>query len=526
MIKPFALPGWRPRLRIDRLFLPLTSSVVALLVALPAVQLLRHPRPRAQGLEQLMTAASLLQSFPATPTRPVPALWQERLGAELAGRLWRQQRRAWWQFWGIHADGAPYLALTASGPLLQDRSRLPANSLRVGNLLVVAADPLSRQMLQTQLRPQQRASRGVQGRCLELLEKRQGVFWNPSALGVIVGDVAPLLQRFQEGCLELQLESRSLRWQGEAAAIDGVLAARPAVAPTVAPPPPPLPADVLLEIEGTALEPLLQGLLARQLIREPLASRYGLDPSRQRLLSRSPFRLRLRPQPSGRFQASLELQLLVGNQERRWQPLLLKVAESLRQQGLRQPGPQPPEQQSAAARTPERQAPEPQSADPKAPVPKAADPKAADSQAPGLQKPALQPPDPRMPAGPSAGSPASGIANPRAAEEAVWSRDDGVIVGGWRWLKAGRERQLLLYLGPTPSLPLPYRPEAEGSLAQGGLRLRARPLALQQLGLLPSQMPPLVQRAEQLAIESRPAAEGQGSASSLSQLWGSLQLGR
>lgn len=506
MIKPFALPGWRPRLRIDRLFLPLTSSVVALLLALPAAQLLRHPRPRAQGLEQLMTAASLLQSFPATPTRPVPALWQERLGPELAGRLWRQQRRAWWQFWGIHADGAPYLALTASGPLLQDRTRLPANSLRVGNLLVVAGDPLSRQMLQTQLRPQQRASRGVQGRCLELLEERQGVFWNPSALGVIVGDVAPLLQRFQEGCLELQLESRSLRWQGEAAAIDGVLAARPAAAPTIAPPPPPLPADVLLEIEGTALEPLLQGLLARQLIREPLASRYGLDPSRQRLVSRSPFRLRLRPQPSGRFQASLELQLLVGKQERRWQPLLLKVAESLRQQGLRQPGPQQSDPQSAAAGKPER--------------------RAADPQAPGPQKSALQPPDPRMPAGASAGSPASGIANPRAAEEAVWSREDGVIVGGWRWLKAGRERQLLLYLGPTPTLPLPYRPEADGGLAQGGLRLRARPLALQQLGLLPSQMPPLVQRAEQLAIESRPAAEGQGSASSLSQLWGSLRLGR
>jgi hypothetical protein len=463
-MKRFTLAGWRPRARLDRLFLPITSSVIALLLAVPSVLLLRSPRPRAQGLEQLMTAASLLQSFPATPERPVPALWRERLGAQLAGRLWRQQRRSWWQFWGIHAEGAPYLALTASGPLAQASSRLPAYSLRVGNLLVVAADPLSRQMLQSQLRPQQRASRGLQGRCLELLEQRQGVFWNPSALGVIVGDVAPLLQRFQEGCLELQLDANALRWQGEAAAVDGVLAPRPQQAAGQALPAGgglPLPTDVLLEIEGASLEPLLQGLLARQLIREPLASRYGLDPSRQRRLSQSPFRLRLRPQPTGRFQASLELQLLVGRQGKSWRPMLTKVAESLRQQGLRQPAAPP-------------------------------------------------------------GKPA----NPTAELEAVWSREDGVVVGGWRWLRAGSDEQLLLYLGPTPSLPLPYRPDGTDALAPGGLRLRARPLALQQLGLLPNQMPPLVQRAEQLSMEADPAAGGKGSAGSLSRLSGHLQLGK
>jgi hypothetical protein len=219
--------------------------------------------------------------------------------------------------------------------------------------------------------------------------------------------------------------------------------------------------DVLLEIEGASLEPLLQGLLARQLIREPLAVRYGLDPARQKLLSQSPFRLRLRPQTSGRFQASLELQLLVGRQGRRWQPVLTRLATSLREQGLRQPA-APPDQP----------------------------------------------------------------ANPKPEQEAMWSREDGVVVGGWRWLRAGREEQLLLYLGPTPSLPLPYRPDAANPLTPGGLRLRARPLALQQLGLLPSQMPPLVQRAEQLSMQADPAAGGKGSAGSLSQLWGHLQLGR
>ena len=509
-MKPFALPGWRRRPRIDRLFLPLTSTTIALLLLLPAVNLLRHPRPRAQGLEQLMSAASLLQSFPATPARPVPTLWKERLGEDLAARLWRQQRRAWWQFWGMHADGAPYLALTASGTLLQSQSRLPANSLRVGNLLVVAGDPLSRQLLQSQLRPQQRASRGVQGRCLALLEQRQGVFWNPSALGVIVGDVAPLLQRFQEGCLELEIDATALRWHGEAAAVDGVLAAQPrADRPAPPPSPPPLPADVLLEIEGASLEPLLQGLLARQLIREPLASRYGLDASRQRLISRAPFRLRLRPQPSGPFQASLELQLLVNGQERPWQALLTRVAASLRQQGLAQPDPGQVALQQAGK-------------PPAVPSPATPRPTSAGAQPPPApQKPA-------EPDSPSSGSPARPIppANPRPGIEAVWSRDDGVVVGGWRWLKAGQQPQLLLYLGPPPRLPLPYRPDALGALPKGGLRLRVRPQALQQLGLLPSLMPPLVQRSEQLAIESQPALEGQGSAASLSRLWGSLQLGR
>ncbi|MFN9924327.1 MAG: hypothetical protein ACK55H_09895, partial [Cyanobacteriota bacterium] len=90
--------------------LPLTSLAILLLLSVPAWWLSRWPRPKAQGLEQLMAAASLLQSFPATPERRVPALWRERLGEELGSRLWRLHRRGWWQFWGPHADGAPYLA--------------------------------------------------------------------------------------------------------------------------------------------------------------------------------------------------------------------------------------------------------------------------------------------------------------------------------------------------------------------------------------------------------------------------------
>jgi len=53
---------------------------VVLLVLVPALLLTRWSRPRAVGLEQLMASASLLQSFPAAPDRPVPALWNQRLG--------------------------------------------------------------------------------------------------------------------------------------------------------------------------------------------------------------------------------------------------------------------------------------------------------------------------------------------------------------------------------------------------------------------------------------------------------------
>ena len=63
--------------------LPWTSSLIALLILLPSLALWRWPRPRAEGLEQLMTSASLVQSFPATPGRRLPQLWRQRLGEGL-----------------------------------------------------------------------------------------------------------------------------------------------------------------------------------------------------------------------------------------------------------------------------------------------------------------------------------------------------------------------------------------------------------------------------------------------------------
>ena len=53
--------GWR------RPPLPITTTVIALLLLGPAAALFRLPRPQAEGLDQLMDTASLLQSFAASP---------------------------------------------------------------------------------------------------------------------------------------------------------------------------------------------------------------------------------------------------------------------------------------------------------------------------------------------------------------------------------------------------------------------------------------------------------------------------
>jgi len=443
--------------------------VIALLLLAPAVALFRLPRPQAEGLDQLMDTASLLQSFAASPQRPTPPLWVERMGKPLADRLWKQQRRPWWQFWGPHADGAPYLALPASSlPPSPPRSPLPAGAVRVGDLIVFSPDPLSRQLLLDRLRPGKRPSRGLQRRCLRLIQQDQAVYWSPSALGVIVGPLAPLLQPFQAGCLTLTLQSQGLGWQGEAAAVDGVLAA-PEAAPAAAVSEAfeLLPADQLLEIRGGSLDPLLQGLLARQLIRDPLARRYGITPDRLSLLRDAPFRLRLRPRTSGPYQASLELQLISGRGRAPWLPVLAGVSKALREQGLK-----------------EGAEPEPSS----------------------TAKPA--PPAPPV-------------------DGATWRREDGVVVGGWRWIPGtGKEAQLLLFLGPVPpSLP-PIPVGAAERPPAGELLLRVRPRALDALGLLPMEMPALVRRADQLATRARPLPGVQGPTQPISRLTGALQVSR
>jgi len=446
--------------------LPLTAATILLLLGLPLVALLLLPRPQAQGLEKLLSAASLVQSFPPSPDRPVPALWQERLGGRLATSLWGVQNRTWWQFWGVHSDVPPYLALPASGALSGPPASLPANALRVDDVVVLAPDALSLRLLQDRLLPQQRRSRGLQGRCAALLRRDQAVFWDPGALAVMVGPLAPLLQEFQEGCLRLELDPLGLRWQGEAAAVEGVLLPLPQRAPLAdVALQPPLPADRLLELEGDSLAPLLRGLLSRQLIREPLTRTYGLDGRRLELLRRAPFRLRLRPQPQGPFQAALELQLELGGERPSWQGFLRDLARSLGRQGFQ-------------------------------------------GQAPAA-------------AGPSAKAPPPG--DPLRAID--WRRADGTVVGGWRWLQAADGRpQLLFFLGPPPPQTAPMGEETLRP-GRGELRLRARPTALEAVGLLPPLLPPLLRRSEQLWVEASPPP-GLDPSLPLSRLTGRLQVRR
>jgi hypothetical protein len=470
--------------------LPWTSSVIALLILLPSLALWRWPRPRAEGLEQLMTGASLVQSFPATPGRRLPQLWQQRLGEGLGEALWQRQTRPWWQIWGPEGQGAPFLVLQASGWPAELSKPLPPQALRLSDLMVVAPDQLARQSLAASLRPQQRRNRGLHSRCLERLSQDQAVFWNPTALGAMAGPLAPLMQRFQEGCLTLSLEARGLSWQGEATSVDGVLAQLDTEAPPVTPLAAalPLPPDELLQVQGGSLQDLLEGLLSRQLIREPLALRYGLDSERLRGLRFAPFRLRLRPQPQGPFQASLELQVRLRQPPQTWQPVLQRLAQSLREQGfepipLALAAPKPTNPSATAKPT------TPATAAPQGPAPQAAAPLAPGGAqaAAGTTPQAQQGPKPPV--------------NPLAM---AWRRSDGAVVGGWRWLAAprGQDAEVLFFLGPAPAqvglMPTQAFPR------ERSLQLRARPRALDQLGLLPPEMPAVVRSSEQLWTLTEP----------------------
>ncbi|MDA1246069.1 MAG: hypothetical protein O2787_02065 [Cyanobacteria bacterium] len=331
---PVPSPIWPPATALHQPFwsfgvirLRWTFTFTFLLLLLPTGLLLRDPRPRAEGLERLLGQAALLQSFPAAPERPVPALWSQRLGAAEARRVWRQQRRFWWQFWGGDGDAGAFLAYqfdSASPP--------PPNGIRVDDLVVVAANPLAKQLLQDQLKLAQPQRRGLEQRCLQRLQQEQAVFWAPLGLGVLAGSAAPFLQRFQQGCLSLALDVANLGITGEAAAASGLLSAPGPSAPAVVPPP--LPAELLLEWRGPALEGLLQGLLSRQLIREPLAARYGIGDAQMIMLGRVPFTLRLRPLAQGPFQTGLELELAVSGDRSPWNQMLAGIVEPLESQGL------------------------------------------------------------------------------------------------------------------------------------------------------------------------------------------------
>jgi hypothetical protein len=263
--------------------------------------------------------------------------------------------------------------------------------------------------------------------------------------------MAPLLQRFQEGCLSLRLQATSLQLSGEASAAGGFLA-DPVPGAEVA-----LPAalaqNLLLEWRGPALEGLLQGLLNRQLIRDPLAARYGIGEGQLALVRRAPFVLQLRSLAQGPFQAGLALQVEVNGDRRPWNRLLDGLKAPLEAQGLE-------------------------------------------------------------------ATPGGSTALPALR----WSRNDGQVVGGWRWvLPRAAAPQLQLYLGPEPSTSAAALPPLEAGGRES--QLRVRPAALAAAGLLPPELPLLVQQASQLSLVASSSALGKRVLGSpLSQLTGTLQV--
>jgi hypothetical protein len=223
-------------------------------------------------------------------------------------------------------------------------------------------------------------------------------------------------------------------------------------------------------VQGTRLDLLLQALLSNQLIRKPLEDRYGLDEKLLERLERTPFLLRLRPQPRGLFRASLELQLAVGPDRSAWTAWLGPMARALESQGL---------VDREATRDPER-------------------------------PPSLRPTG-------SAGD----------LRVSTWVRQDGAVIGGWRWITTapGSIPELLFVLGAEAAPALPGSGPAQGPAAGVDLRLRARPADLAVLSLLPPDLPTVVRRAQHLDMSSLSVPTQAGRAR-LSWLWGSLSLGR
>jgi hypothetical protein len=333
-------PAVPPRRWTQRLPLRCTLLATTALVVLPAVLLVRLPRPRAEGLGRLLPLAALLQGFPGAPERAVPQLWQQRLPAPLAERFWRQQRQPWWQLWAQDGSVGAYLVMPTPRPIRIGAQQRPANSLEVDGLMVVAPNSFSLNLLSQKLRSAPRQQRGLQQRCLELLERRQSAFWSIDGLNAMAGALAPLLQTFQEGCVELKLADGALQFEGEASDIAGLLAqlpppggaARPL--PAQASLPDPLPANLLLQVNGRSMQPLLAGLLGRELIREPLITAYGLSDADIKLLKDSPFQLSLRPLATGPFQAGLELVVAPRGDRTKWTRMLDGISERLYERGL------------------------------------------------------------------------------------------------------------------------------------------------------------------------------------------------
>lgn len=445
-----------------------TSASIALTLGLGFATVINQPRPRAVGLARLLVAADLLQSFPVDRSQPVPDLWKQRLGSQ-ADALWQQASGSWSQLWSGHDAGGAALVLDATTLPI---GRRPAGAISVDDLVVIAPDLLAADDLKRPLRQSHRALQGLEQRCVERLQQGQAVYWSGQGMAGVLGPLTPLMMQWQQGCVSLQLSNDRLTWTGEASAVAGLAADRPA--------PLPVPVEVgserafpsgsLLLLRGPRLELLLGSLLARSLVRDALQEHYGLDQDTLQQLSGSAFGLQLRSLAAGPFRLGLTVTVTLGQQRPAWLRAMQQLDATIRRQGLQAMG-------AAPAATP-------------------------------------------------------GAVQPSQPQDQTWRRADGVIVGGWRWLGSGattgRQRsqptRLLLFLGPPPP-PAALASTGWETQASGRLEVLMRPRALAGAGVMPASLPPLVTAAESLVMIAGHQANG-SRVGTVSPLWGELRLQR
>lgn len=282
-----------------------------------------------------MGSMQLVQGFRGNPSRPVPALWSQRLGVRRAGDLWKRQGSGlWWQAWST--DGEAYLVLPATLLPRTERSGLVITA--VDGLILSGADPLHREQLQQRLassRPRPKPNLLVED-CLTRLEQGPAVVWSSDGLAAVSGTLAPLLQRVNHGCLSLDLRGESLYWKG-------VVGQRPlqAAPPSLRGVPstavhhaPDQERQPLLTIRGRQLEDVLGALLSRRIIQSPLEAEYGINQTARLQLAKAPFQLRLVELAKGPYQAGLQIQLPLAGGASQWRSTLEQIDDRLQERGM------------------------------------------------------------------------------------------------------------------------------------------------------------------------------------------------
>lgn len=227
-----------------------------------------------------------------------------------------------------------------------------------------------------------------------------------------------------------------------------------------------LPPGTQLVLGGARLDLLLGGMLRRSLVRDSLQQTYGLDPDTLSAMAASPFALSLRSLPEGPFRLGLALEVNPGGRRQLWERGLRQLEQGIRTQGLRA----------------------------------------------------------------MATSTATAASGQQERSSLNWKRNDGTIVGGWRWHGAGQSAdegqrsRLVLFLGPPPpSASIAAAPEI-GLPQSGRMEVVMHPHQLAAVEAMPVSLPPILTSAMSLQMSSAGQGSG-GQAGTISPLRGELRLG-